>query len=210
MKACAARRTSRAPRGRKSGTSRPLPKLSAASASRRIGRIWLRRNRTATVSSTSEVPTIQTRKMCELDDIGGAARREHAHHRIVELDADLDQRRAADRVDPERPADLLARAPPTAPGRAARRTASAPAAAVRSPAGSRRPGRACPARCGAAARGRGPADRPCRPRSRWRCPAPPPADSRCVTRFQCRSMNTKATTDCRITIGAMMISSARA
>ena len=49
MKACAARRTSRAPRGRKFGTSRPLPKLSAASASRRIGRIWLRRNRIATV-----------------------------------------------------------------------------------------------------------------------------------------------------------------
>ena len=36
-----------------------------------------------------------------------------------------------------------------------------------------------------------------------------PADSRCVTRFQCRSMNTKATTDCRTTIGRMMISSAR-
>ena len=39
MKAAAARRTSRAPRGRKFGTSRPLPKLSAASASRKIGRI---------------------------------------------------------------------------------------------------------------------------------------------------------------------------
>ena len=36
------------------------------------------------------------------------------------------------------------------------------------------------------------------------------ADRLRVTRFQCRSMNTKATTDCRITIGAMMISSARA
>ena len=36
------------------------------------------------------------------------------------------------------------------------------------------------------------------------------ADSRRVTVFQCRSMNTKATTDCRITIGAMMMSSARA
>ncbi len=41
-------------------------------------------------------------------DIGGAARREHAHDRIVELDADLEQRRAPDRVDPERAADLLA------------------------------------------------------------------------------------------------------
>ena len=36
------------------------------------------------------------------------------------------------------------------------------------------------------------------------------ADNFCVTEFQCRSMNTKATTDCRITIGAMMMSSARA
>src|SRR5437868_5636598 len=36
------------------------------------------------------------------------------------------------------------------------------------------------------------------------------ADSRRVTVFQCRSMNTKATTDCRITIGTIMISSARA
>ena len=40
--------------------------------------------------------------------VGGAARREYAHHRIVELDADLDQRRTSDRVDPERPPDLLA------------------------------------------------------------------------------------------------------
>ena len=36
------------------------------------------------------------------------------------------------------------------------------------------------------------------------------ADSRRVTVFQCRSMNTKATTVCRITIGTIMISSARA
>ena len=40
--------------------------------------------------------------------VGGAARREHADHRLVELDANLDQRRASDGVDPERPADLLA------------------------------------------------------------------------------------------------------
>src|SRR5215203_2939238 len=41
--------------------------------------------------------------------------------------------------------------------------------------------------------------------------SPTTAADKCrVTRFQCRSMNTKATTDCRITIGAMMISSARA
>ncbi len=58
--------TSVAPRGRNS-TSRPLPKLSAASASERIGLIWLRRNRMAMVSSTSEAPSIQTRKMWLLE-----------------------------------------------------------------------------------------------------------------------------------------------
>ena len=67
MKACAARRTSRAPRGRKLGTSRPLPKLSAASASLRIGLIWLRRKMMATISSTVDVPTIQSRKISEFD-----------------------------------------------------------------------------------------------------------------------------------------------
>ena len=67
MKATAARRTSRAPRGRKFGASRPLPKASAASARRRIGRIWLRRKMMATVSSTSEVPTIQNRKISEFE-----------------------------------------------------------------------------------------------------------------------------------------------
>jgi hypothetical protein len=36
------------------------------------------------------------------------------------------------------------------------------------------------------------------------------AESRWVTTFQWRSMKTKAMTDCRITIGAMMMSSARA
>ena len=36
------------------------------------------------------------------------------------------------------------------------------------------------------------------------------ADSRRVTVFQCRSMNTNATTVCRITIGTIMIRSARA
>ena len=39
----------------------------AASASRRIGRIWLRRNRIATISNTVEVPTIQSRKISEFD-----------------------------------------------------------------------------------------------------------------------------------------------
>ena len=41
--------------------------------------------------------------------VGGAAPGEHAHHRAIELDADLDERGAADGVDPERPADLLAK-----------------------------------------------------------------------------------------------------
>ena len=46
---------------------RPLPNASAASASRRIGLIWLRMNRIATVSRTTEVPTIHIRKICELE-----------------------------------------------------------------------------------------------------------------------------------------------
>src|SRR5207253_4697893 len=58
---------SRAPRGRKFGASRPLPKLSAASARRRIGLIWLRRNSTATISRIDDVPTIQNRKISELE-----------------------------------------------------------------------------------------------------------------------------------------------
>ncbi len=66
MKAWPAWRTSRAPRGRNS-ISRPLPNPSATAASRRIGLIWLRRNRIATPSRTSEEPIIQTRKMCEFD-----------------------------------------------------------------------------------------------------------------------------------------------
>ena len=43
------------------------PKLSEASARRRIGRIWLRRNRIATPSSTTDEAPIQTRKMCEFE-----------------------------------------------------------------------------------------------------------------------------------------------
>ncbi|MEY9737789.1 hypothetical protein ABH985_005578 [Bradyrhizobium ottawaense] len=66
-KATAARRTSRAPLGRKFGASRPLPKLSAASARRRIGLIWLRRNSTATISKIEDVPTIQNRNISELE-----------------------------------------------------------------------------------------------------------------------------------------------
>jgi hypothetical protein len=60
----------------------------------------------ATVSSTSEVPTIHSRKDLRVRRIGLAAPRQHVHHRVVELDADVDQVRAAHRVDPERAADL--------------------------------------------------------------------------------------------------------
>ena len=67
MKACAARLTSRAPRGRKFGASRPLPKASAASASLRIGLIWLRKKMMATNSRTAEVPTIHNRKISEFE-----------------------------------------------------------------------------------------------------------------------------------------------
>ncbi len=68
MKATPARRTSSAPRGWKSvGIGLPLPKLSAASASFRIGLIWLRRKAMAMASSTSDVPTIHSRKMPVLE-----------------------------------------------------------------------------------------------------------------------------------------------
>ena len=60
-------RTSRAPRGGKPGTARPLPKASTAAASRRIGRIWLRRKMMAMASSTTEVATIHQMKMSELE-----------------------------------------------------------------------------------------------------------------------------------------------
>ena len=104
--------------------------------------------------------------------IGRVAAREHAHHRVVELDPDLDQRRFADGVDPERPPDLLAQFFRQRRDRAARRTASAPAAAGRRAAGNRPPGRAAPARCGGSARGRRPADSRDRCRSARRCRAP--------------------------------------
>lgn len=45
----------------------PLPKLSAAVASRSTGRVWLRRNSSAMIISTSDVDTIQTMKKCELE-----------------------------------------------------------------------------------------------------------------------------------------------
>ena len=62
-KAAPARRTSSAPAGRK-GSERPLPKASAASASARIGRTWLRRKTTATAVSRIAARIISTRSWC--------------------------------------------------------------------------------------------------------------------------------------------------
>ena len=59
LKAWAAWRISSAPRGRKSPTSRPLPKLSAALASWRIGRTCRRRKKIEIAERTIELPTIQ-------------------------------------------------------------------------------------------------------------------------------------------------------
>src|SRR5262249_6716964 len=63
----AAGRTPGARGGGRGGSPPPWRIFGAAPGSRRIGRIWLRRNSTATVISTSEVPTIHARKMCELE-----------------------------------------------------------------------------------------------------------------------------------------------
>ncbi len=209
MKATAARRTSRAPRG---------PEIRRVAAlAEGFGGVGQAQDRADLVAQEDDGDGEQDERGAdhpEQEDlgvrgVGRAARREHPHHRIVELDADLDQRRFADGVDPERPLDL-AQFDRQAPGRAARRTASVPAAASRSRAGNRPRGRAAPARCAGSAHSARPADSRDRRRSAPRCRTPPTADSFCVTEFQCRSMNTKATTDCRITIGAMMMSSARA
>ena len=62
-KAAAAWRTSVAPAGFSSSVPTPLPKLSAASARRRIGRIWLRKKTMAMASRISEAPTIHMTKI---------------------------------------------------------------------------------------------------------------------------------------------------
>ena len=80
--------------------------------------------------------------------IGGVAAREHPHDRVVELDADLDQRRACPRCRSRTAGRSACGSLPTAPGRAARRTASGRSAASRSPAGNRPAGRAARPRCG--------------------------------------------------------------
>ncbi len=63
MNAAAAWRTSAAPDGRKSGTSRPLPNSSATAPRRRIGRTWLRMNTDAIAKKISDEPIIHIRKI---------------------------------------------------------------------------------------------------------------------------------------------------
>src|SRR5229473_99519 len=59
------------------------------------------------ISASSSLNRVSTvRKSCETP--ASMAARDHLHDRAVELDAHLDQRRAADGVDPIRAADALA------------------------------------------------------------------------------------------------------
>ena len=112
-----------------------------------------------------------SQKDVRVRDIGGTARREDPHHRVVELDADLEQCRAPDRIDPERPADLLSdllrqrlidqREERLRPRRRQlvdrQEIDHQPEFLLRD---------------AAHLRVSAPAGRPCRPRSGWRCPAP--------------------------------------
>ena len=59
LKAAAACRASVAPSGLMAPMSRPSPKASAASASRRMARTWFFMNSTATAESSSAEPTSQ-------------------------------------------------------------------------------------------------------------------------------------------------------
>jgi hypothetical protein len=109
MKAKPARRTSSAPRGRKlGGIGRPLPKLSAASASCRIGRIWLRRKGDGDRQKHKRGADHPQQEDVGVRGISLAAADEDAQHLVVELDANLDDVGAADRVEPERSVDLPA------------------------------------------------------------------------------------------------------
>ena len=56
---------------------------------------------------TSEVPPSRQENP-RIRIVGVGAPREHAHDGVVKLDPDFDDRRAADRIDPERQTDLLA------------------------------------------------------------------------------------------------------
>ena len=62
----------------------------------------------AMVSTTSEVATIHSRKIHELEIVSVGAARKYAHDGIVELDPDFHDRGAADGIDPERQPDLFA------------------------------------------------------------------------------------------------------
>ena len=106
MKATAARRTSRAPRGRKFGR--------VAALAEGLGRVGEAQDRTDLIAQEDDGDGEQHQRRSdhpEQEDfrvrgVGRAARRKNAHHRIVELDAYFDQRRLSHRVDPERPLDL--------------------------------------------------------------------------------------------------------
>ena len=131
MKACAARRTSRAPRGRKFGTSRPLPKLSAASASRRIGLIWLRRKRIATVEQHQRGADHPEQEDLRVRRVGRAARARTPASPCRRAGCGFRPAPSGRRCRSRTAGRSACAVPPTAPGRAARRTASGPAAAYR-------------------------------------------------------------------------------
>ena len=63
MNATAAWRTSSAPSTLENATGRPLPKLSAAAASRRSDLTWLRKKIVATAKNRIDEPIIQKMKM---------------------------------------------------------------------------------------------------------------------------------------------------
>ena len=146
MKAWPAWRTSRAPRGRNS-MSRPLPK-----PFRRLGEAQDRPDLVAQEQDGDAEQDERGAAHPEQEDmrvrrIGLAAPGEHAHDAFVELDPDLDQVRAPDRVDPERPRRPGGAARRRALRRGSRRTASGRAAAGRCRAGCRRRGRGGRRRC---------------------------------------------------------------
>ena len=91
--------------------------------------------------------------------VGLRAAGEHPHDRVgVELDADLDEVRAPDRIDPVGAVDLRGAVLPTGFRRGSRRTALGPAAAGRCRAGCPRRAAAAPTRCARACWRSGPAD----------------------------------------------------
>ena len=108
-KAWAACRTSRAPRGRKSsGSGRPLPKASAASARRRIGLIWFLEEQNGDRQQHERGCDHPDEEYVRVRSVGLAPRRRETENGIVDLDAHVDESRVADGVDPERIVHLLA------------------------------------------------------------------------------------------------------